>query len=89
MAYNPMAYNRPRRSRAPLTPPAELVGHRVTWRPKRPDGTRTAAVTGTVQSFDADARTLTIRVQQSVSMWQPHPHRDITVPLSTGPFTRI
>jgi hypothetical protein len=85
-----MAYHRTRRrARTPLTPPAELVGQRVTWRPKRPDGTRTPAVYGYVQSADETARTLTIRVQQTVTAWQPHPHQDITVSLSQGPFTRI
>jgi hypothetical protein len=85
-----MAYYRSRRpARARLTPPAELVGHNVRWQPKAPDGTRAAAVYGHVQSFEADARTLTIRVQQTVSMWQTHPHRDITVSLSSGPFTVI
>lgn len=75
-----------RRNRSTLTPLADLVGHRVTWRPKGPSGSRGGPVSGVVQSFDADARTLTIRVPQSVTMWQPHPHRDVTVPCTQGPF---
>lgn len=75
-----------RRSRSTLTPLADLVGRRVTWRPKTPSGTRSGPVSGVVQSFDAAARTLTIRVPQSVTMWQPHPHRDLTVPCAQGPF---
>ncbi len=83
-----MPYRRYTRQ-APLTPPAELVGQMVKWRPKGTDGTRGATVYGRVQSFDADARALVIRVDQAVSMWQPNPHRDVTIPLSSGPFTAI
>ena len=75
-----------RRSRSTLTLLADLIGHRVTWRPKAPSGTRNGPVSGVVQSFDATAKTLTIPVPQSVTMWQPHPHRDVTVSCPQGPF---
>lgn len=80
-----MAYYR--NSRSPLTPPADLIGQRVSWRPKGADGKRHPAVYGRVASYDAAARTLTITVQLTVSAWQTKPERDVTVPLSSGPFT--
>lgn len=84
-----MAYYRRNTSRAPLTPPAELVGHRVSWQPKGRDGKRSARQLGHVDAYDAEARTLTITVQQAVSMWQPNPERTVTIPLSSGPFTLV
>jgi hypothetical protein len=83
-----MSYYRGSRAyRAPLTPPAELIGHTVSWQPKTPDGRRTAKVHGHVTAYDATARTLTLEIQQPVSMWQPNPTRTVTVSLSAGPFT--
>jgi hypothetical protein len=76
-----------RRYSSPLTPPAELVGQSVSWRPRGRDGRRSAVVVGRVESFDADARELVITVQQAVSAWQPNPERTVRVPLSQGPFT--
>lgn len=82
-------YRRGYTNRAPLTPPAELVGKLVRWSPKRADGKRNPAVTGWVDAFDSEARTLTIRVPQETSYWQPNPERVVTVPLSSGPFTPL
>ena len=82
-----MAYYRRTSSRPPLTPPADLVGQRVSWRPKDRTGKRMGRQLGYVTAYDPDARTLTLSVQQAVSMWQPNPERSVTVPLSSGPFT--
>ena len=73
----------------PLTPPTELVGMHVKWRPKGGDGKRGAPAFGKVTTYDAEARTLTIEVRQTVSPWQPNPTRTVTIGLSHGPFTVI
>lgn len=82
MTYNRRGYG----NRAPLTPPAELVGQFVTWSPKGQDGRRRAAVYGWCDAVDLDARTITLRIPQEVSPWQPNPERVVTLALSAGPF---
>jgi hypothetical protein len=79
-----------RTGRAPLTPPADLVGHRVSWRPKSATtGQRYPAQYGRVDGFDPAAKTLSITVQQPTSAWQTNPERTVVVPLSSGPFTIV
>lgn len=80
-------YGRRPANRAPLTPPADLVGHYVSWRPKGADGKRYPTVRGHVDSYDAEARMLVITTQREVSMWQSEPTRTDRIALSHGPFT--
>lgn len=85
-----MSYYRGSRSnRPPLTPPADLVGRLVSWRPKGADGKRHPQQSGRVLSYDSEARTLAIEVQQQVSMWQNNPTWTVSIPLASGPFTVI
>lgn len=86
-----MSYNRysryPRRSSVTLTPPAELVGHLVQWRPKATDGKRLATRYGTCEAYDPETRTLTLSVSVEANPWTaPDGKRTITLPLSCGPF---
>lgn len=81
-----MTYYRRGATRAPLTPPAELVGRLVGWRPKDAQGRRMAEVLGWCDSHDAEARTLTVRVPVAASPWSPASERIVTVKLSSGPF---
>jgi len=86
-----MAYYRGGRryQSAPLTPPAELVGHLISWRPKGTDGRRGAAVYGTCTAYDAEHRVITVEVRQETSPWQPNPTRTVVLPLSAGPFSLV
>ncbi len=86
MSYRTGRY--PRRTYAPLTPPAELVGKLVQWRPKDRDGKRLAARFGTVEAYDSDARTLTLSVSVEANPWTaPTGIRTVTLPLASGPFS--
>ena len=72
---------------APLTPPAELIGRLISWRPKCADGSRLPRRHGQCLAYNAEDRTLSIEVQLEVNMWQTDRTRVITIPLKHGPFT--
>ena len=87
MTYSNRYSRYPRPSPVTLTPPAELVGHLVEWRPKDRDGKRLAPRYGTCEGYDADARTLTLSVSVEANPWTaPTGRRTVTLPLSCGPF---
>lgn len=52
--------------------PADLVGKRISWRPRTGNGGRGPAQLAVVTAYDADKRELTIEVRNpSQSMWSP------------------
>lgn len=82
-----MPYNR--RNSSPLTPPAELVGKFVTW-PRKRDGKRVGSNYGTCDAFDAESKTLTLRVAVEATPWNGgKSERVVQIPLSSGPFSIV
>lgn len=78
-----------RRTRPPLTPPADLVGRWVTWTPRDTRGHRTTRQTARVLAWNPDTRLLTVEQSKPVSPWSPEPTRTAVVPLHHGPFTPV
>jgi hypothetical protein len=66
-----------------LTPPADLVGKLVTWKPR--SGAKRYA---TVHAYNASERVLVVEYPNpNQSPWSPSPTLTEKVSLSNGPFT--